>query len=378
MPTLYDQTVTTYTDTTPHVRVISDVIKMISPRDTPLLAALGGLDAARNKFKINQNGYKIEILEDELDPLTGTCAHTTTIATDDTNFPVDDASAFQDGHVILIDSEYMVVKTIDATNNTITVYSRSYGGTNATHASTSAIEIVGMARLEGDDADYGPVVDISAPYNYTGIFQKGLKVTGTLQKIAQYGITNEFDYQASKALPGLMRLIEKSAFHGVRAAGSAAAPRSFGGIGTFVTGNSVNAGGGIAQTDVDNVMEYVMTDGGNPDLFVCHPSIANDLKALIDSSSFVRLNYENQQIGMLPVNRISTQYGQLQILMSRWCPTSKAFVLDSSKVGFYTLRPFGWEDIAKTGDSKKAEVVGEFSFLVANADAHGYIYGLTT
>ena len=37
----------------------------------------------------------------------------------------------------------------------------------------------GMARLEGDDADYGPITDISAPYNYTSIFQKAIKVSGT-------------------------------------------------------------------------------------------------------------------------------------------------------------------------------------------------------
>ena len=79
--TIYDQPVSTYSDTTPHVRVIADVINMIDPTDTPVLAALGGLDTARAKFKIGQNGYKIEILEDELDPLTGACNHTTTIAT---------------------------------------------------------------------------------------------------------------------------------------------------------------------------------------------------------------------------------------------------------------------------------------------------------
>jgi hypothetical protein len=166
---------------------------MIDPRDTPLIAALGGLDAARSKFRVGLNGTKIELLEDELDPLATTANHGTTITTNATVITVTDSSFFQDGHVIQIDSEYMVVKSTDTTNNKITVYSRSYGGTNATHASTDAITIVGMARLEGDDADYGPVVDITAPYNYTSIFHKALRVTGTQQVIAQYGISEVRD-----------------------------------------------------------------------------------------------------------------------------------------------------------------------------------------
>lgn len=373
-----DQPITTYSDTTPHVRVISDIMHLIDPVDVPLLEALGGVDAARSKFKVGQNGYKVEILEDEYAPLSDTAAQGTTITTNTTTLTVTDASKFQDGHVILIDAEYMVVSASDATGNTLTVYSRAYGGTNATHAATSTVYIVGMARLEGDDADYGAVMDITAPYNYTSIFQKGLKVTGSQQVIDQYAIDNEFNYQANKAVPELMRLLEHSLFHGVRAAGAAASPRSMGGLGTFITDNSVNANGGIAKSFIDTAMEYIYSDGGNPDLLVVHPSIAVDIKNLVDSSSFVRVDNSNNVLGMTPITRVSTQLGDLRLLWSRWCPTSKAYILDSRKIGVYQLRPFQWKKLGDTGDSVKGEVVGEFSLLVANDKAHGYIYGITT
>jgi hypothetical protein len=375
---VYDQPKTTYSDTTPQVRVISDAIFMIDPVDTPTLLALGGFDSARGKFQIRQNGYKIEILEDEYDPLTTTANHTTTIATDAVSFPVADASMFQDGHQILVDNEYMVVSAADTSGNTITVYSRAYGGTNSTHASTSAIEIVGMARLEGDDADYGPIVDITAPYNYTSIFQKGVKVSETERVIDQYGFSDAFVYQSNKAVPHLLRLLDKSIFHGIRAAGSASAPRSMGGLGTFVTNNSTNAGGGIVKADVDYVMELVHLDGGNPDLLVINPSIGNDLRNILDTSSFVRVGQDNSQLGMEPITRVSTQYGPLTIVQDRFCPLSKAWILDSRKVGLYQLRPFQMKPLAVTGDSSKGEVVGEFSLLVANDAAHGLIYGITS
>jgi len=374
---IYDQPVTTYSDTTPHIRVISDIMQMIDPTDTPLVGVLG-LDSARNKFNVRQNGYKIELLEDAHAPLTDTVSSGLAVSTTATNFTVSDASIYQDGQVLMIDAEYMVVSAVDTTGNTVTVYSRSYGGTNATHADASAIEIVGMARLEGDDADYGPVVDITAPYNYTSIFQHGIKATGSMQAISQYGIDDEFMYQSNKAVPHLMRLVEKTLFHGVRSAGSASAPRSAGGLGTFITDNTVAAGGAIAKSDVDNLMEEIIMDGGNPDLLVLSPRIANDLRALIDSSSFVRVGQENTVLGMRPVTAVNTQYGQLRLVESRWCPTSTAYVLDSRKVGLYTLRPFASHELAKTGDSVKGEVITELSLLVANDKAHGKITGLTT
>lgn len=374
---VYDQIVTTYSDTTPHVRVIADVITIIDPRDHPLIDVLG-LASANAKFKINQSGYKLEILEDEYDPLTTTANQGTTIATDATTLTVADASVFQVGHVIKIDDEYMVISSVDTTNETVGLYARDYGGTNATHTTLSAIEIVGMARLEGADASYGPIVDVTAPFNYTSIFQKGLNISETQRVIDQYGKDDEFNYQANKALPHLMRLVNKAAYHGIRDAGTAAAPRSMGGLDTFITDNTVGAGGAIAKSDIDNLMEEIIMDGGKPDLMVLSPRVANDVRNLIDSSSFVRVGQENDTLGMNAITRVDTQYGPLRMVEDRWCPTSVVYLLDSRKVGYYTLRPFGWSPLAKTGDSDKAEVVGEFSLMVAHDKAHGKITGVTT
>jgi hypothetical protein len=374
---VFDQQKTTYTDTTNDVRVVADVINLIDPVDTPLLVALGGFDAAGSKLALRGNGYKLEWIEDAYADLTTTANQGTTITTNATTLTVTDASIFQPGHIILIDAEYIWVSAVDVTNNTITV-TRTYGGTNATHVTTSAVEIVGMARLEGADAAYGPVVDITAPYNYTQIFQKALNISGSAMAIDKYGYDDEFAYQANKGIPELSRLIEKQLFHGVRAAGSATTPRGFGGLGTFVTANSVNAGGAIAKSHIDSLAEKVLLAGGSPDLFVCSPSVANDLRGLLDSSSFVNLTLENSVLGMMPITGIRTQYGTLKIVESRWAPVARAYVLDSRKVGLYTLRPFGWKELGLTGDGRKGELVGEFSLAVANDAAHGYIYGITS
>lgn len=375
---VFDQPKSSYSATLNAKRIIADAIKLIDPIATPLLVALGGFDGARDKFELRGNGTKVEWLEDEYAPVSDVAAQGTTITTNTTILTVTDASIFQDGHVIRIDDEYMVVKTVDVAANTLTVYSRAFGGTNATHVTTSTIYIVGMARLEGDDADFVGINPVTAPYNYTSIFQRALKVTGTEDVLDEYGYESAFAYEADKAMPELARLVELQIFHGIRAVGTESAPRSMGGLNTFITNNTVDAAGAIAKSDIDNLAELVRLDGGMPNLFVCHPSIANDLRTLLDTSSFVNLTQENQWFGMMPIEGIRTQYGTLQIVETLWCPLATAWVLDSRKIGLYELRPFQWHPLAKTGDSRKAEVVGELSLAVANDKAHGKIVNITS
>ncbi|MBW8034505.1 MAG: hypothetical protein FVQ79_02245 [Planctomycetes bacterium] len=375
MMAVIDQPKTTYSDTTTHKRAIGDVMNMIDPRDTPLVAILG-LDSARTKFKIFENSTKIELLEDELDPLSTTANQGTTITTTTLSITVTDGSVFQDGHVIKLDSEYMVVSAVSS--EVITVESRSYGGTNATHVAGVTIDIVGMARLEGDDTDYGPIVDITAPYNYTSIFQKGIKITGTQEKMSQYGIDNEFAYQADKQIPHLLRLVERMFFYGIRAVGTATTRRSAGGLGVYITDNTVAAGGTITKADVDGLAEKVYMDGGNPNILVVHPGVANDLRGLIDTSSFVRVGQENTVLGMMDLKTLNTQYGPLGLVMDRHAPVAFAWMLDTTKVGVYTYRPFTWKRLGLTGDNLKGEVVGEFSLLVANDKAHGKVQTITS
>lgn len=377
---VYDAPKTSYSDTGNAIRAIADVIQLIDPVDTPLLAALGGLNGAASKFRIRGNATKIEWVEDAYAPLTTTATNgtsgTVALTTDTLSFTVADGSIFKAGNVILIDAEYMVVASVST--DAVTVEARNYGGTNATHAGTSAIEIVGMARLEGATAGFDALVDITEPYNYTSIFQKGLKITGTEMVVDEYGYGDVWAYQANKAMPEIFRLVEKQIFHGIRAAGTATTARSMGGLGVFITGNSVNAGGGIAKTDIDNLAEYIYLDGGQPDIIVMNPQVSNDIRALIDTSSFVNVTQENTVYGMQSVQRLNTQYGSLRFIEDRFCPLSKAWMLDSRKIGLHTLRPFGWRPLGRTGDFDAAEVVGEVTLAVANDSAHGWIYGLTS
>jgi hypothetical protein len=375
---IYDQPKLSYDDTVPQVRIIDEAIRLIDPIDTPLMAALGGLNGASSKFNVRGNGKVVELLEDTYHPTGGSLA-LADMAHDSTTAAVTDGSIYQSGHVLKIEDEYVIVKSVAA--NILTFTERAYGGTNATHTSTNGtISIVGMAREEGDDASYVGLQTITSLHNYTQILEKALSITGTDEAIDYYGMASPFAFQAKKALPDPFRWMELGLFHGIRDAGAAAAGeayRSFGGLKTFVTSNTTDAGGQITKQDVDTLVYDCFVDGGSPDLLVINPHAAGDLKALLDNKDYLRVPIDGNKLGRPPVEYVVTQWGTLRILMDRWCPLAEAFALSSKDAGLYQLRPFAWKPLAVTGDSKKGEVVGEFSFLVANAAGMGYIYGIT-
>ena len=69
---------------------------------------------------------------------------------------------------------------VSANDSGAITVTRALGGTTATTLATNnTFAIVGMARLEGDDSDPIGYTDLSTNSNYTQIFHKEVKQTGT-------------------------------------------------------------------------------------------------------------------------------------------------------------------------------------------------------
>lgn len=362
-----DSPLTSYSDTTPHKRAITDAISLIDPSDIPAVELLGGLDGAMGKFRlVNWPHTKVEWLEDTLAPLTGTLS--TSCTSDTTAISVADASVFQEGHILLIDSEQVWVSAVALATELLTI-TRNYGGTQATHDSSSTITIVGQARLEGDDSDDLAFTDRSAPYNYTQIFQREVKVSRTQNQLSQYGISEEFEYQAAKAVPELGRLLERQLYYGERKAGSATTPRAFGGFGTFITDNLVS-GSSLAQSQFENAVKAAYQDGGSgPWVAFCSPSNLQKIKNFYDSSNFLRIERAESTVGMV-IEDILTPFGLVSLALDRWATDTEIYIVDPDHAGFLTYYPFTEEMLAKDGDYEKGEVVGEFTFLLRQDKAH--------
>jgi hypothetical protein len=365
----------TYFDVTPQKRVITDVISLIDPSDTPCVEALGGLDGAMEKFRfVNWPSTTVEWLEDTLAPLADLLS--ASITSNTTTITLTDGDKFQAGHIIAIDSEQMWVSAVVTSTEVLTV-TRAYSGTAATHAASAVVTIVGMARLEGADSNDSPFTDRTVGSNYTQIFHKQIKVTRSQNQISQYGIAEEFDYQASKAIPELLRLIEKQLFVGARKAGSATTPRAFGGFSTFITGNYAAGGGAaITQAGLENALKAAWADGGTgPWIAPVTASHMQTIKGFYENTSYLRVDRGEKQVGMV-IESVMTPYGQLDLVMDRWAEQTRINCIDPKNAGLATFYPFTQEPLALDGDYQKGEVVGEFVLCVRQDNSHAAVTNL--
>lgn len=368
-----DQPKTVYSDSTPQKRAITDYISLIDPDDVPMVS-LFGLAGDPGKFRIvNWPHYKVEWLEDTLADMTDTLNGS--ITSNATTVTVTDGSLHHVGDVVEIGTEHMWVSSLSGEVLTVT---RAFSGTTGASAATAAtVTRISVARLGGADASYDRAFsDITAGYNYTQIYQGDFKLSRSANQISQYGIAAEFDYQAAKKVPELSILIEKSFFKGGRNSGSATKPRTSGGLNAFVATNTASlSGDALTLKDLEDKVESCWSYGGKPKLVVCNSRVKRKISDIFEG--YVRTSRDESRGGVV-ISEIETEFGVLSVVMDRWCPSDRLYVLDEEHIGFLTYHPFTQEPLAKTGDSIKGEVVGEFGLVIRNEKAHAMLTSIST
>lgn len=73
-----------------------------------------------------------------------------------------------------------------------------------------------------------------------------------------------------------------------------------------------------------------------------------------------------------------SDFGVCKVVLSRWCPTDKVLLLDSSRIEVMPLagRSFHYKPLASTGDAINGQVIGEYTLQFRNENAHGVLGGL--
>ncbi|TXH11086.1 MAG: hypothetical protein E6R03_14690 [Hyphomicrobiaceae bacterium] len=370
---------TTYTDTTPQKRSIADMIGMIDWTEAPLLKLLG-LNG-ESKFRLlNFPRTKVEWLEDTMAPRSGTVNE----ALDSSETGVDVATGQGDylkaGDVILVDSELMYVSSVST--DTATVVRGFAGTTAASHSDQAAWKLATVARLEGADFTTGYTTSVTNPYNYTQIFSEAVKVTGSEQNDEKYGISDTMAYHISKLMGDggkagkLPILLQQAAYYGKRAAGSSTTARAMGGIEQYVTTNVTNlSSAALTRKSIEDLMQLCYLAGGAPNTLVCNAWARRKITSFYEGSIFTDRSEER---GGSKITTIVTDFGDIEVVFDRWCPTDRLYLIEPAKMGWVTYRPFDVVDRASTGDYMVKDVLGEYSFVLMNETAHGYIYGAST
>ena len=254
----------------------------------------------------------------------------------------------------------------------------------------------GNALIEGDDATSASLTPTTRVGNFTQIVGKTVQISGTLEAVDKAGRKSEKAYQLAKASAEIKRDIEniitanQAKSNGTINTGA----RKMGALLSYITSN-VNKGtagtnpvgdGSDARGDtttrtflesmLKDVAQQIFEDGGTPKLLVVPPG----LKATV--SAFAGVAQQRYVTGAEPTTIVAaagaylSDFGLISIVPDRFMRSRDALMLDPEYAALAYLRPFQTNDLAKTGDSEKTQILAELTLEVRNEKAHGGIFDI--
>jgi len=263
--------------------------------------------------------------------------------------------------------------------------------TDSLSAATSA-----NAAVEGADGVSATISPTTRLGNYTQIVQKVVQTSGTLEAVNKAGRRSERAYQLAKASSELKRDMETiiTANQG-RDAGSSSSARKLGAILSWLKTNTSKGTSGTDPTTIGvstrsdgatrTFTEQLLKDevaaafdsGGNPTMLV----VGSGLKQKV--SSFAGIAAQRYMApGDQPTTIIGaadvymSDFGTLSVVPDRFMRTRDALLIDPEYMALSYLRPFQTNDLAKTGDSEKTQLLCEFTLEMRNEAASAIVADL--
>jgi len=354
---------------------VSDLVAFLAPYETPLLDIVGTSDYPATNVKH-------EWLEDTLNPTTDTLStaisSTGRAAGDQVTLTVAHPGYFREGDLIQVAKEVLLVNSVSATS---TIGARSgYGGSTIVTSlgAGAAVTIIGNAALEGEETDEDRTTTQVRRANYCQILKVGVKVSGTAQAVGWATTRNKLaDTKLARARE-LLRDLEKTIVLGrtdTATIGSASGRRTMAGIVCSLSTN-VTSCGTLTETTLGNLLQGCYDQGSKDvDLIVVPPA----LKRVISGWNSSRVRVTNDESTYRnAVEVYESDFGVQRVVMNRWLPRDTLLVLDSRRIKVVPLagRTFAYEELAKSGDYLRGQIVGEYTLELRNENAHGMMHGI--
>lgn len=278
-------------------------------------------------------------------------------------------------------TEVIQVTAVSGTSATVV---RGYGATSAqTHLAAATYDIISNPRPQGMDGPADESTTRTLVSNFTQIFSKGVKITGTAIAIDHAGVSAEDDYQIDLRLRELKRELDRTCIMGVKAPNDVGASTygTMGGMIDFVGFiSSPNNNVGTAETLTPSVLNTLIKNSWDDGLYPDTILVGGVQKQKISAfdQEFRRSTLDSRRAGYTVEEFVSDLGVNLRVVVDRWVPNDVCVVFDSSKVKIMPLkgRAFALEKLAKTGDAENWQIVGEYTMEVRNAGAASYHFNL--
>jgi len=248
--------------------------------------------------------------------------------------------------------------------------------------------------MEGDDSPNRALTATTRLLNHTQISTKPVVVTGTQEVVNKAGVTSEMAYQIAKAGKELKRDMELDMTgKQAAAAGSSGTGRASRAYESWCntnelhgTGGSTNSAGAVTDGTQRVLTESLLKSnlkscydqGGNPDLLLVGSFNKQKVSGFTGNSTRMDMAEDRSLVATIDV--YVSDFGEVRVVADRILRSSgrTALVVDTEMWSVAYLRPFGVQDLAKTGDAEKKQLLVEYTLVAKNEAANGKIADLTT
>jgi len=256
------------------------------------------------------------------------------------------------------------------------------------------------AHIEGDDTSAEARSATTRLGNYTQIFKNAVVIPGTDMGLKKAGRAREMAYQILKIAKEQKLDIEKALFaNNARVAGNATTARELAGVPAWLTTNTVfesgasgadpTGNGADARTDdgtpvafsqarFDTAMQSIWNSGGKPDtvyLSAFQMNVALGFTGNNNQRSTIK-SEDEKVIKHMAV--YVTPWGTVEFMPSRENRSRDVMILQDDMWAVANLRPTQNQELAKTGDNEKRQVVTELTLVSRNEAASGGVFDNTT
>lgn len=316
------------------------------------------------------SNIKVEWMEEQLAAQTATITSVSGTASPWT-LTMPDGNVFRAGDVLHIvgraDNIQFLVSSISTNDLTVT----GFGATAATDDPLAAdvVEIVGQVLTEGADPVDARSQERTATYNYTQIGQEKVEASRSARKQAVHAQSDPYDHEVQKKFRELAIRFERQLIMGQRYQSSSL--RAFGGVSYYNTTNSVSNTAANAKAAVQSLVRTCWTAGGSPTTLFVSPAVKAAITANYDAA--LRRTVRDDTTAGFTVERIVTDFGDIDVIANRYIPTTKGHLLQREFDIRRVFDGYTHEMLSKTGDADKGQIVGEFSFEFKNPAAQGVL-----
>lgn len=264
---------------------------------------------------------------------------------------------------------------------------------------TQALASVDTANavLEGDDATTDATTVTVRLGNICQISDKVARVTGTQQAVEHAGRDDELGYQEMLKGLELKRDMESILIgtNQAKNAGAAGTARTAASVLSWIKSNTSKAGSDPSAADgtgtrtdgtqrafteaqLKTVLQSCWTNGGKPDTIMVGGFNKQVFSTFTGRSTPLEEAKSKKIVASVDV--YVSDFGSLSVVANRFQRTRDALVLqmDMWKVCYLNGRRMVSIPLAVTGDSRRKQILSEYSLEACNEKASGGVFDLTT